>query len=337
MPGIRQHQTRSWGCGPVSHCEAGWGEEVSARDPRVPVSHRPARRPVAPCLGWAAAWTLACAGLLLGGALNIECSLAASARRIVSLNLCADQILLDLVARERIAGLSFLARDPTMSTNVEGARGIPAVQGSAEEVLALGPDLVLVGSYSTPATQSLLRRLGVRVAGIPMASSFEEIRAVVRQIAHETGDEAEGEALIVDFDRRLEAARAPRTENRPFALAYQVNSLASGPGSLLHEMIEAAGFRNLAADRTLGPGGRLPLESLVLDPPDLLIFANAPGDFRTVLGDNLRHPAVRYIAGHQASLHLPMPLWLCGTPRAVEAVERLAAARRDLGAGKRGP
>ena len=57
-------------------------------------------------------------------------------QRIVSLNLCADQILVDLVPRERIAAVSHLAADPWSSAVAEKARGIPWTRGKAEEVLA---------------------------------------------------------------------------------------------------------------------------------------------------------------------------------------------------------
>lgn len=272
------------------------------------------------------------AGLLAAAACVAAPSLAGAGvpKRIVSLNLCSDQILLDLVPRERIAALSFLAPDPTMSVEPQRAEGLPIVRGEAEEVLALNPDLVLAGAYSTPATQDLLKRLGVPVVAVPLASSFAEIRDVVRVIAKAAGEEARGEDMIRAFDARLAAARAPEGATPPTALAYQVNSLASGPGSLLDEMLIAAGFKNYAAGRTLGPGGRLPLETMVMDPPDVLVFANAPDDFRTVLGDNLRHPGVRFVVEHHPSMHLPMPLWLCGTQHTAEAVARLAAVRASL-------
>ncbi len=255
---------------------------------------------------------------------------AEPAQRIISLNLCTDQILLDLVPRDRIAALSFLARDPIMSTSVEEARSFPSVRGSAEEVIALKPDLVLVGEYSTPITRGMLQRLGTRVVEVPLASTFDEIRMVIRLIASATGEEARGDELVRSFDARLAAAKATTSGKKPTVISYQVNSLASGPGSLLDEIVSTAGMRNLAAERKLGPGGRLPLEMLVLNPPDLIVFAHTPDNFRTVLGDNLRHPALAAITEKTPSINLPMPLWLCGTQRTVEAVERLTVARSRL-------
>lgn len=261
--------------------------------------------------------------------------------RIVSLNLCTDQILLDLVPRDRIAALSFLATDPTMSPRVREAQGFPQVRGEAEEILALDPDLVFAGAYSTPATVSLLERLGQRVVKVPMASSFAEVRGVVRLMADAVGARDRGEAMISEFDRRLRVIFSEQeADRRPRAIAMQVNSLASGSGSLVDEVLSAAGYINMAAEpdiiAKLGPAGRMPLETLLLNPPDLIVLANSAGDFRTVLGDNLRHPAFQRFAAEHESVHLPMRDWLCGTPHLAKAVETLAATRRKLVSAGRG-
>jgi iron complex transport system substrate-binding protein len=281
---------------------------------------------------------LAGAALLAAGAVALPATASAvPPQRIVSLNLCTDQLLLELVPRGRIAGVSFLAADPAMSSLADKARGLPLVQGSAEEVLALDPDLVLAGEYSTPATVSLLERLGRRVVRIAMASSFAEIREGVRRMADAVGEADKGRALVAELDRRLAASAALADARRPTVIAMQVNSLAAAPGSLLDEVFAAAGLHNMAREMGLGPGGRLPLETLLLHPPDLLVLANAPADFRTVLGDNLRHPAFEHVARTRPSLHLPMADWLCGTPGIAGAVERLAGARRRLTGGGQSP
>ncbi len=250
-------------------------------------------------------------------------------RRIVSLTVCTDQLLLDLVPRERIAALSYLAVDPTLSLRVEEARGLKGVRGMAEEVLALEPDLVIAQAYSATATVNLLRRLGFRVVLVPLATDFDGMRHAIRTIAKAVGSQARGEAMIAAFDKRL-AAAAPKGPKRPRALAYQVNSLASGPGSLPDAALTAAGFHNAARDRPLGPGGRLPLEEIVADPPDLLVLANAPDAFRSTVGDNLRHPAFEALLASRPHMQLAMPLWLCATPRIADAVEELGAKRRTL-------
>lgn len=254
-------------------------------------------------------------------------------QRIVSLTVCTDQLLLELVPRERIAAVSYLATDPTLSSKVEEARGLRGVHGSAEEVLALEPDLVIAQEYSTMATVGLLTRLGFRVLLVPLATDFAGLRRSIRLIAAAVGEQARGEQLIDAFDRRV-AAAAPLGPERPTAIGYEVNSLASGEGTLVNSALEAAGYRNMARDRMLGPGGRLPLESIAVDPPDLIVLANQPDEFRSIVGDNLRHPAFKTIIFNRAHLELPMPYWLCPTPKIGDAVQELGRIRDRLLRGK---
>lgn len=250
-------------------------------------------------------------------------------QRIVSLTVCTDQLLLDLVDRSRIAAVSYLAVDPTLSSKVEEARGLKGVRGMAEEVLALDPDLVIAQEYSTTATVDLLQRLGFRIVIVPLATDFDGLRRAIRIMAQAVGAQERGEAIIAAFDKRL-AAAAPEGPERPRALAYQVNSLTSGAGTVVDAALQAAGFRNMARDRALGPGGRLPLEEVVADPPDLLVLANAPDEFRSTVGDNLRHPAFASVLSRRPHMRLPMSLWLCATPRIADVVEELGAKRRAL-------
>ena len=61
-------------------------------------------------------------GTMLGLALAVasvvntaQAQAASKPTRIVSLDLCADQLLIELVERERIAAVTFLADDPSTS------------------------------------------------------------------------------------------------------------------------------------------------------------------------------------------------------------------------------
>ncbi len=247
-------------------------------------------------------------------------------QRIVSLNLCTDQILIDLVEPGRIAALSRLASDPALSATAARARELASTRGSAEEVLALDPDLVLAMQYSTPASVSLLQRLGKRVVIVPIANDLDGIRTSIHTIAAAVNADAKGAELIAEFDRHL-ASLAPARPPRPTALAYEANSLASGPSTLLDAMIDRAGYDNSARRRSLGPSLRLPLESLVTAPPDLLILANGANEFRSVMADNLRHPALAALIASRPTVRIEMPFWLCGTPHVAEAIERLATMR----------
>jgi iron complex transport system substrate-binding protein len=256
-------------------------------------------------------------------------------RRIVSLDLCTDQLLVELVDRARIAAVTHLAADPTVSAIPEKARGIPVTRGAAEDVLGYDPDLILAGPFGVAASVDMLRRLGRRVVIVPLPQDLAGVRTAVRTVAAAAGAEREGEALIADFDRRLARLAAASTDPPPTAVIYQIGGTVSGPGSLADAALAAAGYRNRARDYRLTPGGQAPLEVLLADPPDLLVLSSGADEYRTVLADNLRHPALRLLRRQRPSIELPWRHWLCGTPHVVEAVERLAEARALIGARDR--
>lgn len=255
-------------------------------------------------------------------------------QRIVSLNLCVDQILVDLVPRGRIAALTHLATDPDVSAVVEQARGIPSTRGEAEVVLGLDPDLVIAGPYGVTATVSMLERLGRRVVKVQLANDLDGVRESVREVAAAVGETVRGETVIADFDARLTRAAVGHGTAAPSALVYQVNSLASGPGSLDDAVLRAAGYRNHSAVLGLGRGGGLPLEALVANPPDLLVLSGPVEQHRTVVAENLRHPALAAVRRARPSVVLPWRTFLCGTPHVADAVEQLSAARRDVAASR---
>jgi iron complex transport system substrate-binding protein len=275
------------------------------------------------------AWLGGVIAVLTAALLGTPSAAADAPRRIVSLNLCIDQIVLDLVPRERIQALSWVSGDRNVSPIVDRLDGIPLLRGTAEEVLALDPDLVLAAENSTPATVDLLRRLGRRVEIIPMAFDLESVRTTIHEVARAVGEPQRGAQLIMHFNRRLWNAGRTQT-GRLEAIVYQANSLVSPSGTLAASALEAAGFRNAAERLKPGAAGRISLESLVLDPPDLIALGQQAATYRTPLADNLRHPALADVLSRRAHVDLPMPLWLCGTHYSADAVAILARARSAI-------
>ena len=256
-------------------------------------------------------------------------------QRIVSLDLCTDQLLIELAPRARIAAVTHLAADASVSAIPEKARGIPITHGAAEQVLSYDPDLILAGPYGVAATIGLLRRLERNIVVVPLAQDLDGVRTAVRTVAQAIGAVARGEAMLADFDRRLAiAAPALPAMARPSALLYQLGGVVSGPNSLADAALAAAGYRNKARDYPLAPNGRVPLELLVAAPPDLLLLASRGDEYATAAADNLRHPALARLRRERASLELPWQLWLCGTPHIAEAIEKLASARSALGGNR---
>lgn len=248
---------------------------------------------------------------------------AAMPRRVVSLNLCTDQLTLALAAPGQLASVTWLARDPAVSAEWQRAADIPVNHGLAEEVVAMTPDLAFAGRHTARMAVTLLRRLGVRVVDFVVPGSLDDVRAQIREAAAALDRREAGEAAVARFDAGLPA---PPAGPRPVAVVYQPNGATVGAGSLIDAVLARAGFANLATTLGLDNYGRLPLDVLIAGRPDLLVV----GELRegaSLAEAMTRHAALGRYWRDRAVLEMPQSLWICGGPFTAQAVARLAAWR----------
>lgn len=250
--------------------------------------------------------------------------------RIVSLNLCTDQMALMLVPRKTIRSLSYLAVRPDISAASDRAGGILLNHGRSEEILPLHPDIILAGRYTARPTVFLLERLGYDVLDQDISRSIADVRERVREAGLALGKTDEAEAQVAAMDARL-AALAPRPgERRPTAIYYQPNGFAAGADTLVGDVIAHAGLDNLGANAGVRGHGRMPLETLLELQPEVLIVDDRKPEAPALAYEVLRHPALKAMIDRTVQVVVPTRLWICGIPAVVDAVEILAAARSKV-------
>jgi iron complex transport system substrate-binding protein len=243
--------------------------------------------------------------------------------RVVSMNLCTDQMALLIAAPGQLVSVSHVAHDPVSSPLWQAARAIPANRASAEQVYLMRPDLVLTGEWDSPATLDMLRRLGLRVERFALETGFADIRANLRRMGDLLGRSERAEALIAAMDAGL--AEVTPQGPPPSAILYQSASWTSGAGTLADAILTAAGYDNLSARLGLEGMAPLSLERLVLARPDVLV-GGATYAAPALAQEVLRHPAARAVAPG-GRLAADDRLWTCGTPLVAEAVRALAEVR----------
>lgn len=244
-------------------------------------------------------------------------------RRILSMNLCIDQLLLQLVDRERILSVAADSADPQLSSIVDQVAGIPVNRGRAEEVIALDPDLILAGPFTTPYTTDLLRRLGYRVETVPLPRSFAEASKVITDLADLLGVGARGSEMArrLDADLAELRQRVANPSGRPTAAFFEPNGFTPTAGTIGDRLLSAAGLNNLAASLERP---YLSLEDLISARPDFLVLQVQSGASRSQAEALLDHPAMRGMEGYGQVLQLPPLAWACGGPEAVAAAHELA-------------
>jgi iron complex transport system substrate-binding protein len=255
----------------------------------------------------------------------IAAPVGAAPRRIVSINPCVDAILMHVADAGQIAGISHYSKAARSSsiTPAQAAR-FTATSGTAEEVVALAPDLVIAGAHVDPATIAALKRLDIALLQLGVADTVAQSQAQIARVAAAVGHPARGARL----NARIAAAVATAQPAGPPvpALIWQGGGLVPGGGTLADELLRSTGFRNLSGDYGLKQWDVLPLEHLVARPPRLLFTVGNRSGSDRVLG----HPVLKPLAGQVAVRPFPERLLFCAGPTIIDAVAQLAAARASL-------
>ncbi|ODP37985.1 iron ABC transporter [Sphingomonas turrisvirgatae] len=244
---------------------------------------------------------------------------SARPQRVVSLNLCADQLLVPLADRDQIAALNMNARDRWMSAVAAQARGHRLIRGSAEEVLALAPDLIVgAPAFRTDA----LRRMSGRAypaLELPPANSYAEIRAQIGELASALGHPDRGHRLVARMDAALAGMKAMGRGR--VAAYYQRRGYLTGTGTLVDALMTRAGLVNIAAKLGKPALSRLSLEQIIAARPDVLIVEEDSQALDDQGAQMLQHTALRHIP----RIVLPQAWTVCGGPAFVDAAASLNA------------
>lgn len=245
--------------------------------------------------------------------------------RVVSLNVCTDQLAMLIAGEGQLVSVSHLALDPSVSAMAEAAREYAVNHGSAEEVFMMKPDLVLAGTYTTASTVNLLRKLGIRVEEFAPATSLENIREDIRRMGELLHRKQRAESILSDFDAELAALMAQPPTGKTVAL-YYANSDTSGGGTLVDAIVEIAGFENIGRQLGLVGTTRLSLEDLILADPDIVVLGGHRYSTPALAEANFSHPAFEAFMQGRIAVSVPPPVTICGGPVALEAARALRTA-----------
>lgn len=265
--------------------------------------------------------------VLLLAALMTAAPLQAQPQRVVSINLCADQLLVALAAPGQIAALSPLARDQSLSFVAEQAAQLPVHRGTAEDLVRAKADLILVGPYDNRYLKDFISAKSVPVLTLGYWTSLEQGRAEIRKLAAALGTPERGAALIAAIDRALAAHRGIAPKGTRSVMLHR-RGYVSGSDGISAEVAAAIGLEDAAPALGLAQGGFVPLEKIVATKPDFIIVSDARAQAEDQGTALLQHPALETLYPAQRRIVLPDRLTICGGPATPELITRFGAEVR---------
>jgi iron complex transport system substrate-binding protein len=150
-----------------------------------------------------------------------------------------------------------------------------------EDILALEPDLVMMGANISQDTADELRNVGLTVYWQANPTDFQELYENIQEVAAMTGNQKEAQDLVTDLQKRIDTAveMVSSVEEQPLVF-YELdatepaNPWTAGKGTFISYVITQAKGRNLG-DELEGDWVQISSEELIAQDPDYILLADA--------------------------------------------------------------
>jgi iron complex transport system substrate-binding protein len=186
----------------------------------------------------------------------------------------------------------------------------------------------MAGTYTSPFTRALLRRLGYTVVELAPENSVEDIERNLLIVGAAIGQIERSDFAVATLRARVHAIESDRPPHRAAAVVVRPGGFTVGAHSLADDLMNRAGVRNVAAEQGLDRWGSLSMEALLRSDPDLIVLTGYRRAEPSLANTVLEHPALRRLGAQHRATTVPAALWACGSVRSLEAPEVLQRATR---------
>ena len=256
---------------------------------------------------------------------------AANLPRLVSMNVCTDQLVLRLADPEQILGLSRFSRDGWQGPNATDLSRYPLLSGGAEDVLLIRPDIVVASAFDKRSTRELLKAKGLHLVELAVPRTLDEARQQIREVGDITGHPDRAAAEIARLDAALARARAAVAERHYRVLPLSRRGWVAGSDSFVGSLLGETGLRSAAGDLGFAFGGFASLEAIVNLRPDFIVVSQA-GDYARDEGQAfLLHPALARFYPPEKRIVIPERMTECGGVMLADALDALTAELKRVG------
>jgi iron complex transport system substrate-binding protein len=241
---------------------------------------------------------------------------SAPPRRVASLNLCTDELVLLLADPRRIVSVTHLSQQEAETPLWREARRYARNDGSLLSVARLRPDLVVTMGGGARDRLRIAARLGISTLDLPFAQSLDDVERGIRAVAAALGKQRAGEALLARI-RQLRRSAPPSAADSIW--------LGGGGRTVAAGGLEAQWMRLAGLVQRPVRGDRVSLEQLVASPPAVLLRSDYRQGQFSAAQRWLRHPLAR-AAARTRTVPTDGRRWTCMGPLLIDEIRRLRGA-----------
>ena len=256
------------------------------------------------------------AAMLVPGAVS-------AAPRIISMNICTDQLLLAVADPAQIMGLSRFSRDTRLWSGAE-ARRYPILSGGAEDILMLKADIVAASAFDKRSTREILKANGQNLVEFPIPRTLADVREQIRQMGDLAGHPGRATAEIARLDAAIAGAKQAVAGKHFRILPLSRRGWVPGRDSFVGAILAEAGLVSAAGELGIDFGGFVSMEEIIKLKPDFLVVSDAGERAEDDGRAFLLHPALERFYPRSKRIVIPERMTECGGVMLADALNALA-------------
>ncbi len=265
--------------------------------------------------------------VLFSGIIVFATSTYAGPKRIASLNLCTDELLLSLADPDQIISLTWLAREESLSAFFEPARPYHQNNGRASDVIPLNPDLVFLSEFSPANTLGLLETVGIKSVVVPEPRTTAQLLENISAMSSAIDQVKKGETLISLFSSRLKSIAEDKRRQKISALLLSPGIASFGSSAVKIEILKMLNIRVLNQEKPSLANRYLSIEDLTRSSPDFVIIDKYSVNYPSVSEEILRHPLIQSSLN---TIEVEAKDWLCSTHNLLDTIEHINTKIGDI-------
>jgi iron complex transport system substrate-binding protein len=261
----------------------------------------------------------------LAAALSLPGSAASAAGpRVISMNICTDQMLLAVADPDQIMGLSRFSRDARQWAG-EAARRYPILSGGAEDILMLKPDVVAASDFDKRSTREILKANGLNLVEFPIPRTLADVREQIRQMGALAGHPERASVEIARLDAAISDAKRAAAGKNFRMLPLSRRGWVPGRDSFVGAILAEAGLASAAGELGITFGGFVSIEEIIRLKPDFLVVSDAGERAEDDGRAFLLHPALERFYPRSKRIVIPERMTECGGVMLADALNALSA------------
>jgi len=200
-------------------------------------------------------------------------------KKIASLSLASDEILFDIVEKNKIVGVTYLADNKKLSNIYGKTSGIPhKLLPNLEQIIEINPDLLIVADYIDYAFIDQIKKTGINTHFLTGLNSIESINQNILLLGKSVCEEEKAASLVNNVNKQTEKLSKRELSYNPTVLYLFPSYFTAGINTTIDDLITSAGGINVGAMAGIEGNKKISREYILNADPEIIIIGSYSPD-----------------------------------------------------------